>query len=86
MPCSVSMSGTSASNRVAPTAEEADWITLFLPHDCQVDYKSRIVNVKQKLKNEMIFDGPFEVKQIDKALSFDGLVLYLVVTAKGVIE
>lgn len=83
--CGLAPAGSAASIRVAPTTEEADYITLFFPHTAKVDYQSRIVNIRSK-GGELIYDGPFEIRQIDKPLSMSGKVTYLNVIAKSVVE
>jgi len=83
--CGLAPAGSAASIRVAPTTEQADYITLFFPHNTKLNYQSRIVNVRSR-GGELVYEGPFEVRQIDKPISMSGKVTYLNVIAKSVIE
>ena len=84
--CYFTPSGSAASIRVTPTIEEADYYTIILPHDADIDYGSRIYNVRARGSQELLYDGPFQIWQIDKHVSYSGKVQFLQVKVKTVIE
>lgn len=85
LPCGFAPSGNAASIRAFPTAEWGDYVTLFLPHDTEINYQSRVVDIKN-VNNEIIYSGPFEVREITKPISFSGKVQYLTVILRNVYE
>lgn len=86
-PCFYTPSGAATSIRVSPTAEEAEYYTILLPHDSDINYTSRLYNVKDRLTGEVIDAGPLQVWQINKHVStFSGRVQFLSIKSKTVIE
>lgn len=84
--CFVTPSGSAASIRVSPTAEEADYLTVMLPYDTNVSYTTRFDNFSN-LYGETIYPGIFQVIQIDRHVSaITGRVEYLQLKLKSVIE
>jgi hypothetical protein len=83
-PCFATPAGMRATIRVTPTAEQSDWITLFLPISTEIGYDYRVKDIKYK--NSFMYQGTFDVHQIDPAPSFTGKPMYYIVTIKSVIE
>jgi hypothetical protein len=83
-PCFATPAGMRATVRVTPTAEQSDWVTLFLPTEIDINYGSRVQNIRYK--DENLYNRIFEIHQIDPAPSFSGKKMYQIVTLKSVIE
>lgn len=83
-PCFATPAGMRATIRVTPTAEQSDWITLFLPVSTEITYDHRVQDIKYK--NIYMYKNFFDVHQIDPAPSFTGKPMYYIVTLKSVIE
>lgn len=82
--CFATPAGMKASIRITPTAEQSSWISFFLPINVEINYDSRVKNIRYK--NEVIYNGLYEVHQIDPAPSFSGKPMYYIITLKSVIE
>lgn len=82
--CFATPAGMRATIRVTPTAEQSDWVTLFLPVSTDISYDCRVRDIKYK--NYFMYKGLYEVHQIDPAPSFTGKPMYYIVTIKSVIE
>lgn len=85
VPCFSTPSGASASIRTQPTVEQSDYLTIYLPHDTDIQYTSRLRNI-QTVSGDVIYSNDYQVIQIDKQISFTGKVQYLQITAKSVVE
>lgn len=83
-PCFATPAGMRATIRVTPTAEQSDWITLFVPISVDINYDCRIKNIKYK--NIFMYEGLFDIHQIDPIPSFTGKPMYYTLTLKSVIE
>ena len=87
VPCSFTPSGAATSIRITPSMEEADVYTVLFPHDIDISYGSRLYNIKDRLTGEIVFEGPFQITQINKHISaISGSVQFLHIKAKTVIE
>jgi hypothetical protein len=86
--CGATPAGSKVTQRVTPTSENMEWLTVMFPYDSPISYESRIPNIRSQYggAEEIAFDGPFQVHQIDRTVSFTGRVQYLLVTLKSVIE
>jgi hypothetical protein len=82
--CFATPAGMRATIRVTPTAEQSEWVTLFLPVALEIDYGCRVQNIRYK--NISMYQSLFDVHQIDPAPSFSGKPMYYIVTLKSVIE
>lgn len=86
VPCLNVKTGPSTSIRFSPTIDEADYYTIYFNHNVQIDYGSRITNIKTRNGDELISDKWFQVIEIDKEISFSGKIQYLEIKIKSVIE
>lgn len=83
-PCFMTPSSVRASIRVAPSAEEGDFFTLFLPLDVDVKYSSRIKNVKYR--NTTLYNAEYEVQDIKLMTGFSGAGQFNKILVRRVIE
>lgn len=86
VPCLYVRAGSSTGIRIAPTTDEADYYLIYLNHDVNIDYNTRLRNITTKIGGEVINEGWIQIVQIDKEISFTGKVQYLQVKVKSVIE
>jgi hypothetical protein len=85
--CFFTPAGAAASIRISPTMEEADYLTMIFPHDCPISYGTRLYNLKSGTGDEVYYEGPLQVVQIDKHVSpVTQKVQFLQVKVKTVIE
>jgi hypothetical protein len=71
---------------VSPTVEEADYYTIFFPHDADVSYSTRFKNLRTIVGDNIIDSRYMQVIQIDKNVSLSGQVQHIQVKVKTVIE
>ena len=84
--CMATPTGASAKNRVGPTAEQRDFLTVFFDHNVSISSGSRVYNIRTSVGNDVVYAGPYEVDTITKHVTFSGKVDYIVVILKSVIE
>jgi len=83
-PCYMAPASMKASIRVAPTSEEGDYFAFYVDKRTEIEYQSRIENVKYK--KEVLYPGPFEVQDIKLMTGFTGAPLYKRILLRKVIE
>ncbi len=86
VPCHYVRAGSSTGIRIAPTTDEADYYLVYFDHDVNVNYNSRLKDIKTKIGGEVLSSDWIQVVQIDKEISFGGKVQYLQLKVKSVIE
>ena len=84
--CSYVPSGSSTAIRVSPTVEEADYYTIFFPHDADINYSTRFKNLRTIVGDNIIDSRYMQVIQIDKNVSLSGQIQHIQVKVKTVIE
>ena len=84
--CSYVPSGSSTAIRITPSVEEADYFTVYFPHDADVNYSTRFKDLRVIVGEEVIESKWMQVIQIDKHISFTGQLQHLQVKLKSVIE
>lgn len=84
--CSYVPSTTSTAIRITPSVEEADYFTIYFPHDAQISYSTRFRDLRVAPSNDIIESRWMQVIQIDKHISFSGQLQHLQVRLKSVIE
>jgi hypothetical protein len=72
--------------RITPSVEEADYFTVYFPHDADVNYSTRFKDLRVIVGEEVIEPRWMQVIQIDKHISFSGQLQHLQVKLKSVIE
>jgi hypothetical protein len=82
--CFAVSSFSSADIRVNPTIEQAVLLTFYVPYDIDIDFSSRVQNIR--FRKQVIFDGFFEVDDIKIAVGYIGKPQYKEITLKQVIE
>lgn len=77
-----------ATVRVNPTSEQADKIILFLPITANIEYDSRIENLRTRFGVciPTLEEKSFEVKEIRPFSNFIGKPIHLQVKAESIIE
>jgi len=71
--------------RVIPTTEQSDIDTMFFEHDANVDYGTRLYNLRD-IKGGVIKAGPLEVVSIQIPTGYQGRTNHLQVRVESVIE
>lgn len=85
--CGFTPAGSRTNIRTTPTAEAAEWHTLYFEHDSPIDFGTRLYSLTVKLSGELVLPGPLQIMQIDRHVSsITGAVQYLQIQAKTVIE
>jgi len=83
-PCFMTPSSVRATIRVAPSAEEGDFFTLFLPLNVDLKYSSRIKNIRYR--KTKLYNGEYEVQDIKMMTGFSGAGQFYKILVKRVIE
>lgn len=86
VPCLYVRAGSSTGIRIAPTTDEADYYLVYFDHNVNIDYNSRLRDIRTKIGGEVLSNDWIQVVQIDKEISFTGKVQYLQLKVKSVIE
>jgi len=86
VPCLYVRAGSSTGIRIAPTTDEADYYLVYFDHNVNIDYNSRLRDIRTKIGGEVLSSDWIQVVQIDKEISFTGKVQYLQLKVKSVIE
>lgn len=84
--CSYVPSGSSAAIRITPSVEEADYCTVYFPHDADINYSTRFKDLRVIVGEDVIVSRWMQIIQIDKHISFSGQLQHLQVRLKSVIE
>jgi hypothetical protein len=84
--CSYVPSASSTAIRTSPTIEEADYFTIFFPHDANISYTTRLKNLRVAVGGESIDSRWLQIMQIDKHVGFSGRIQHIQVRVKTVIE
>lgn len=84
--CSYVPSASSTAIRMSPTIEEADYFTIYFPHNTDISYTTRLKNLRVGVGNEMIDSRWLQIMQIDRHVGFSGRVQHIQVRVKTVIE
>lgn len=84
--CSYVPSTSSTAIRITPSVEEADYFTIYFPHDAEVNYSTRFKDLRVIVGEDIIESRWMQVIQIDKHISFSGQIQHLQVKLKSVIE
>ena len=83
-PCYATPASMRASIRVTPTTEQGDWLTFYIPSKTQINYGTRIANIKYR--DKILYAGPYEVQDIKGMNGFSGNIEYYELSLKRVIE
>jgi hypothetical protein len=84
--CAYVPAASSTSIRISPTIEEADYFTLFFPHDVNISYKTRLKDLRVSIGKEVIDSRWLQIVQIDKHVGLSGRIQHIHVRVKTVIE
>jgi hypothetical protein len=84
--CSYVPSASSTAIRTSPTIEQADYFTIFFPHNADISYTTRLKNLRVAVGGEVIDSRWIQIMQIDKHVGFSGRVQHIQVRVKTVIE
>lgn len=82
--CFATPSSMRASIRVVPTTEQGDYLTFYVTPDTEIAYGTRVKDIKYK--NEVIYEGPYEVQDVKKMTGFTGAVQFIEILLKRVVE
>lgn len=77
----------SGERRITPYVDHVDEYKLLVSHiyNEYIDYDYRVKNVKDRYGNSL-YDGPFEIFQINKIMGFNGKLSLLDITLRLAVE